>query len=72
MASEVVDAGTAGASRARPSRRRPARSDDQLPYDEDELQRFFTLDPEDLAFVGGTRSERNLSRDTGVSTAGEN
>ena len=59
MASEVVDAGRAGAFRARSSRRRLAPSDDPPPYDEEELRRFFTLDPEDLAFVGGTRGERN-------------
>ena len=59
MASEVVDAGRVGAARARPSRRRRAWSDDPPPYDEEGLQRFFTVGPEDLAFVGGTRSERN-------------
>ncbi len=35
------------------------RSNDPPPYGDEELQRLFTLGPEDLAFVGGTRSERN-------------
>ena len=58
MASEVVD-GRAGSSRGRPSKRRLAQSNDPPPYDDEELQRFFTLGPEDLAFVGSARSERN-------------
>ncbi len=58
MANEIVNASTEGPFRERPSRRRLARRN-VPPYDDEELQRFFTLGPEDMAFVGGTRSERN-------------
>ena len=42
-------------------RRRVVRADGH-PYDEEELQRFFTLGPTDVAFFAGTRSDRNRSR----------
>ena len=52
MASEVVDAGRPGSSRARPSRRHPARSDDPPAYDEEELQRLLHARPRGLGVRG--------------------
>jgi hypothetical protein len=56
--SEAVEASKPEPTRERP-RRRLVRGDGQPRYDEEELQRFFTLGPEDVAFVAGTRSDRN-------------
>ena len=56
--SEAVEAGKPEPTSERP-RRRLVRGDGQPRYDEEELQRFFTLGPEDFAFVAGTRSDRN-------------
>lgn len=55
---EAVEASKPEPTCERP-RRRLVRSDGQPRYDEEELQRFFTLGPEDVAFVAGTRSDRN-------------
>ncbi len=57
--SEAVEASRPEPTRERPRRRLVGVTDSLLPYDEEELQRFFPLGPEDLAFVAGTRSDRN-------------
>ncbi|MFN2506066.1 MAG: DUF4158 domain-containing protein, partial [Acidimicrobiales bacterium] len=56
--SEAVEASRPEPTSERP-RRRLVRGDGRPPYDEEELQRFFTLAPTDVAFVAGTRSDRN-------------
>src|SRR5919202_713704 len=58
-ASDALEASRPEPTRERPRRRLVGRDGQSLPYDEEELQRFFTLGPEDLAFVAGTRSDRN-------------
>lgn len=57
--SEAVEASWTGPLRERPPRRRLLRRNGQARYDDEELQRLFTLSPEDVAFVAGTRSDRN-------------
>jgi Domain of unknown function (DUF4158) len=59
MSQAVEASGGTSRLRGRPSRRRLVKGDGQLPYDEEELARFFTLGPEDVVLVAGTRSDRN-------------
>ena len=57
--SGAVEVTEAGRLRQRRPRRRSAGDEGRQPYDEEELQRLFTLGPGDLTFVATTRSERN-------------